>query len=180
MPFRAIRRLAVASAVASVMAGCSPAVDLSKGLEVTDVLTGFYDDGVKQKDLGDGRGLVPANVLRPSMTFRLKNVTDRELTSIQLMGSFWKAGEDGEWSSVNVYAVSTEGLPPGGSTAPITVKSDTAFNVEGARASLFSDHRFVDITLRLFAKRGGGLYRLGEYKIDRVILPTAGRGAARP
>jgi hypothetical protein len=96
------------------------------------------------------------------------------------MASFWKAGDDGEWDSVLINAISSDPLAPGEKSAPFTLRPGTAFNVEGARVSLFADHRFVDVTVRLFAKRGGTLYRLGEHKLDRVILPHVGSGAARP
>ena len=168
-------------AIAAGAAACGPAVDLSKALEVTDVLTGYYDDGVHQVDMNDGRGPIAANKLKPSITMRLRNASDAEITSVQIMASFWRANTDGEWDSVLVNAVSSDGLPPGEKSAPITLRTNTAYNVEGARMSLFTDHRFLDVTVRVFAKRAGGLYKLGEHKIDRVVLPHAsGRGAPRP
>ena len=179
MLHRALSRLGLALAVLAI-AGCGPPIDLTKALEVTDVLTGFYDDGVQTRSLGDGGPPRPANVIKPSITFKLKNISAQPLTSVQLMASFWQAGDDGEWDSIMATGISTHALPPGESTPPITLRSNTAFNVEGARASLFTDHRFKDIVIKLFGKRGGTLYRLGEYQVDRVILPHAGRGASRP
>ena len=179
MPLRALSRLGLALVVLAT-AACGPPIDLTKALEVTDILTGFYDDGVQTKSLGDGAPPRPVNVLKPSITFKLKNISAQSLTSVQLMASFWKAGDDGEWDSVMATAISTHALPAGDSTPPITLRSNTAFNVEAARASLFTDYRYKDIVIKLFGKRGGTLYRFGEYKVDRVILPHAGRGASRP
>jgi hypothetical protein len=179
MIHRAAARLGLTLLVSAV-AACGPPVDLSKALEVTDVITGYYDSGVQTKDLGDGAPPRPANVLKPSMTFKLKNVSAQPVNSVQLMASFWKAGSDGEWDSVNVTAISTTALAPGETTPAITLRPNTSFNLEGARAALFDHTLFVDITLKLFAKRGGGLYKLGEYKMDRTILPHAGREAGRP
>jgi hypothetical protein len=178
MPVRAFSRLGLVLAV-SAAAACGPPIDLTKALEVVDVQTGYYDDGVQTRNLGDGRPPVPANVLKPSITFKLKNVSAQPLTSVQLMASFWKDGEDGEWDSVMATGISTHALAPGDSTPPITLKSNVAYNVEGARMSLFTDHRYVPVTLKLFGKRGGGLYRLGEHKIAQVILPQTGREAGR-
>ena len=132
MIHRAASRLGLALTVLAI-AACGPAIDLSKALEVTDVLSGYYDDGVHQRDLQDGGGVRAANVLKPSVTFKLKNVSAQPLTSVQLMGSFWQAGADGEWDSVNVTAISTTALNPGESTAPITLRSNTAFNLECPR-----------------------------------------------
>jgi hypothetical protein len=178
MPLRALTRLGLALVVLAT-AACGPPIDLTKALEVTDVLTGFYDDGVHTKSLGDGAPPRPANVLRPSITFKLKNISAQPLTSVQLMASYWQAGGDGEWDSIMATGISTHALPSGESTPAITLRSNTAFNVEGARASLFGDHRYKDIVIKLFGKRGGQLYRLGEYNVDRVILPHAGREASR-
>jgi len=178
MPLRALSRLGLALVVLAT-AACGPPIDLTKALEVTDVLTGFYDDGVQTKSLGDGGPPRPANVLKPSITFKLKNISAKPLTSVQLMASFWQADGDGEWDSIMATAISTHALPPGESTPPIMLRSNTSFNVEGARASLFADYRYKEITIKLFGKRGGQLYRFGEYKVDRVILPHAGREASR-
>ena len=97
------------------------------------------------------------------------------------MASFWQDGSDGEWDSILTYAVSgTQQLPGGQKTATITLKPNVAYNVEGARASVFQHYLYKPVTVKLFAKRSGSLYRLGDYKIDQVVLPAApGRGASQ-
>ena len=105
MPLRALSRLGLALVVLAT-AACGPPIDLTKALEVTDVLTGFYDDGVQTKSLGDGLPPRPTNVLKPSITFKLKNISAQSLTSVQLMASFWQAGGDGEWDSIMATAIS--------------------------------------------------------------------------
>jgi hypothetical protein len=160
-------------------AACSPAVDLSKALEVTDVVTGYADEGVHDTRMDDGR-VIPANKLKPSITFALRNTTSDPLTSIEIMASFWQAGGDGEWDSIQTYAVSgSQEIAAGQKSAALTLKPNVAYNVEGARVSLFTHFLYKDVTVKLFAKRSGGLYRLGEFKVDRVLLPAAaGRGAS--
>jgi hypothetical protein len=180
MHCRAARQLVVLFAVAGGVA-CGQPINLSTAIEVTDVLGGYYDAGVEPFDYRDGRGAVSVNRIKPSLTFRLRNTTAEAISSVQVMASFWKAGEDGEADSSLVPAISGgSSLGPGDKTEPITIRSNIAFNVEGPRASLFTDRRFVEITVKLFGKRGGSLYRLGEYKLDQVILPHAGRTASRP
>ena len=93
-------------AVAGLAFSACSAVDLSKALEVTDVVTGYADEGVHQVDMQDGRGPVAANKLKASITFAFRNTTTEALTSIEVMASFWQAGGDGEWDSMQTYAVS--------------------------------------------------------------------------
>lgn len=177
MLHRALRAVGVVLVLA-VSPACRT-IDLSQALEVTDVLGGYYDDGVQPYDFGNGRGPVPVNQIRASLTFRLHNTTSESISSIQILATFWKAGEDGDADSVLITAVGPDGLAAGGRTDPITVRSNVKYNVEGARASLFTDPRFVEMSIKLFAKRSGRLYKLGEYPLDRVILPHAGREAPR-
>jgi hypothetical protein len=162
MLHRALRRAGILIVVAAA-AACS-SVDLSEALKVVDVLGGYYDAGVQPYDFRDTRGPVPVNQIKPSLTFRLENTSDEPISSIQILASFWKAGVEGEADSVLINAL-TDPLEPGEKSGP--------------RTSLFSDDRFVEMSVRLFAKRSGRLYRLGEYTLDRVILPHAGREAPR-
>ncbi len=102
-----LRRLFLAWAVLAAMggaAGCGPGVDLSKALELTDIVTGYYDGG-----LVDG-----ANHLVPSLSFRLHNSSDSTLAAVQLVASFWQEGADGEWDSVLVASIGS--VRAGGAT----------------------------------------------------------------
>jgi hypothetical protein len=145
-------------------------VDLSKALQVTDVQTGWYDDGIK-----DGK-----NKLVPQITFRLKNVSSEAITSVQLNVAFWKEGADGMTDEVILQAISSTKLEPGASTEPIRARSPVGYTTEGARADLFAHSLFKDMTARFFAKRGGSLFKMGEFKIERVLIPADPRGTHRP
>src|SRR3954469_18644416 len=105
--FRASLAACVAACL-SFSVACSPAVDLSKALELTDVLTGYSDAGVK-----DGK-----NYLKPSVNFRLHNRGTRNIGPVQLTVSFWRQGEDGEWDSVVVQGIHAAGLAAGAKTEP--------------------------------------------------------------
>jgi hypothetical protein len=174
---RALRRAGILVVVAAA-ASCG-SVDLSQALKVVDTFGGYYDAGVQSYDFKDTRGPVPVNQIKPSLTFRLENTSDQPISSIQILASFWKAGVEGEADSVLVNAITGDALDPGEKSEPLTVRTNINYNVEGPRTSLFSDERFVEMSVRLFAKRSGRLYRLGEYTLDRVILPHAGREAPR-
>ena len=75
----------VLAAVVLASARCS-SVDLATALEITNVFSGWYDDGIK-----DGQ-----NHLVPSITFTIHNKTPDAIRAVQLTVAFWRAGDDGE------------------------------------------------------------------------------------
>jgi hypothetical protein len=156
--------------LAGAGAAACATVDLSKTLEVTDVQSGWYDNGVK-----DGK-----NHLVPQITFRLKNISTQPINSVQLTVAFWKVGADGMTDEVLLQGISSTELPPGASTEPIKARSPVGYTQEGARADLFQHRLFKDMTARFFAKRGGTPFKMGEFPIDRRIIPTEPRDAPRP
>ena len=140
---------------------CSPAVDLAKSLEVTDVLTGYYDAGLK-----DGW-----NYLKPSVSFRLRNVTDQHIGPVQLTVSFWQEGKDGEWDAVIMQGIRAEGLAAGATTDSLLARAAIGYRLEGARADFFDHSGFLGVTAKIFGRESGHIYPLGEFKLDRVIIP---------
>jgi hypothetical protein len=139
---------------------CGPRIDLSS-LEVTDTVTGWYDNGVK-----DGK-----NHLVPSLSFRLKNNGTVPATHVQLTISFWMAGDDGEYDGREVVGITGTPVPPGGSTEPILVRAAHGYTLEQPRAELFTHSGFRDVTARILAKRDGRIVRISEVKIDRRLIP---------
>jgi hypothetical protein len=157
-----IRFAACLLAVALVTSGgCGLGVDLEKALAVTDVSSGWYDFG-----LVDG-----LNKMVPQVSFRLKNVAEKPLTQIQLIVSFWPDGADGELDSKNVDGIGRTAVAPGDATDAIMVRSDTGYTLEQPRNELFTNSQFKDFIAKVFAKRDGKIVRLGEFKIERRILP---------
>ena len=67
---------AVLASVLFVSACGGPPVDLKQGLQIDIVATGWYDAGIV-----DGK-----NKLVPSITFKLKNVSDQKLPMLQVNG----------------------------------------------------------------------------------------------
>src|SRR5260221_3586662 len=98
-----MRVWAPAFLVASVLvSGCGPAVDLSKGLQVLDVSSGWHDAG-----LVNG-----SNKLVPAVTFKLHNVSDQSLGTLQVNALFRRVNEKDEWGSGFVTAAGSSGLAP--------------------------------------------------------------------
>jgi hypothetical protein len=144
-----------------VSSACGPTVDLSKALEVTDVLTGFYDEGVK-----DGKSR-----LVPSISFRLHNKDTQEIGPVQVTVAYWRQGDDGEWDSIVLQGIHGQGLPGGATTESLLARAKVAYTLEGARADFFNHHLFQEVTAKLFASQAGHIVPIGQYKLDHVIIP---------
>ena len=140
---------------------CGPKVDLKTGLQVSNVSTGWFDSGIV-----DGK-----NKLVPTVSFRLKNVSDRPLTTLQVNALFRRVTEKDEWGSGFITAAGSSGLKPGVETEPLTIKSQLGYTGTEARQEMLQNSQFVDAKVELFAKYGSGQWtRLGEYPIARQLL----------
>jgi hypothetical protein len=145
----------------AVSSACGPGVDLSKALEVTDILTGYYDEGVR-----DGKSR-----LVPSISFRLHNKDPQKIGPVQVTAAFWRQGDDGEWDSIVLQGIHGQGLPGGATTESLLARAKVAYTLEGARADFFSHHLFQEVTAKLFASQAGHIVPIGQYKLDHVIIP---------
>ena len=90
---------------------------------------------------------------------------------MQVTVAFWQQGADGEWNSALLQAIGSEGLKPGATTEPIVARNPNAYNAEGGRQDLFTNSIYKDVIAKVFASQRGNIYKLGEFKLDRVILP---------
>lgn len=148
--------------LAVVCAACGPAVDLTKGLQVEIVNTGWFDLGVVNGQ----------TKLVPTVTFRLKNVSDQKLGTLQVNVLFRRLNENDEWGSGFVTAAGSEGLAPGATTAPITIKSQLGYTgSDQSRQEMLQNSHFVDAKVELAAKYGSTQWaRVGTYPIARQLL----------
>ena len=128
--------------VAALASGCGPEIDLSKGLEVVEVSTGWSDGGMV-----DGQ-----NKIVPSITFKLKNVSEQSLKALQANVVFRQTGKADEWGSQFSIVRGSEGLAPGETTAPITLSSRHGYTSAAPKAEMFANREFIDAKADLFAK----------------------------
>jgi len=158
---RARLRLLPLVALVSV-AGCGPSVDLTKGLQVTVISTGWFDAGIVHGQ----------NKLVPSITFTLRNVSDQKLSTLQVNALFRRVAENDEWGSGFLTAAGSDGLAPGSTTAPLTVKSPLGYTgSDQSRQEMLQNSHFVDAKVELFAKYGSTQWaRLGSYPIARQLV----------
>ena len=172
MPARLRAPLVVVAATlaAGLLASCQ-SVDLTKALQIQPVLTGYYDDGLLNGE----------SHLVPSFTFKIKNIGSQTVSAgIPLTVSFWfTADTDGENDSVQVRGLE-HSLAPGEVTEAFTVRAPHGFTLEGARADFFHHSLFKDMTAKVFVQRAGKFYRLGEFPIERQIIPHVYSTSGRP
>jgi hypothetical protein len=147
------------AAVATV--SCGPTVDLTKGLQVVDVSTGWWDAGIVNGQ----------NKLVPSVTFKFKNVSDQKLDILQANVVFRRVTEDKEWGSTFVKITGTEGLAPGATSESQTVKSQLGYTGSEPRQQMLANAQFVDAKIQIFAKYGSIQWqKVGEYPVPRTLI----------
>ena len=181
-------RAGLALALSVILSGsaCAP-LDVRAALDVTDMTTGWLDVGLDEL----GR-----NKLVPTVSFRLENISDQRLRTLQLNGVFRRCmvlyagqpepedpvspadeeagtclGEDQEWGSALVRAVGRDGVVPGDGIGPFTMESSLGYTGEQSLAEMLGHRDFVDVKIELFVKhRADQWAKLGEYPIGRQLL----------
>ena len=156
-------RVGLALLAAALSIGCGPTVDLTKGLELTIVETGWYDAGI----VNNGQ-----NKLVPSVSFTLKNVSNQSLVTLQINALFRRINENDEWGSGFLTAAGSSGLAPGASTPVLTVRSQLGYTgSDQTRLEMLQNAHFVDAKVELFAKYASIQWvRMGTYPIARKLL----------
>jgi hypothetical protein len=152
----------IVSASLLLLGGCAQRVDVAEVLELRDVTTGWYDAGIVE----DGK-----NKLVPSISLRLHNASDREVSSLQVNAVFRRVGEEEEWGSAFVRAVGQQGLAPGRDSQPIVLRSGLGYTGTEPRSVMLQHREFIDAQVEVFAKhRAQQWVRLGSFKVERQLL----------
>jgi hypothetical protein len=141
----------------------SRTVDLQKTLQVTDVVTGWFDAGIVEGN---------KNKLVPSISIRLKNTDTQPIASVEMIAKFSRVGEPEEWGSAPfVRAIGPDGLGPGQTGPPLVMRCDRGYTGEETRSQMLQNSHFVDARVELFAKYMSSQYvKLGEFRIARQLL----------
>jgi hypothetical protein len=158
---RASARLLLILAIVS-SAACGPTIDLTKGLQVSIVNSGWYDVGIVNGQ----------NKLVPTVIFTLHNTSDQKLVTLQINALFRRVSENTEWGSGFLTVAGSQGLAPGATSDPITIKSQLGYTgSEQSRMEMLQNTHFVDAKVELFGKYASTQWvRLGSYPITRQLL----------
>lgn len=158
-----LQPFALALAVLGLSACASKPVDLPTALQVTEVSTGYFDAGIVEGN---------KNKIVPTIAFRLKNVSNDPISSVQVIAKFNVVGDPEELGSAPyVSAIGPDGLPPGQSGKQVVMKTNLGYTSEAPRATMFTHSQFRDVQVELFGKyRAQQFQKLGTYKIDRQLL----------
>jgi len=145
-----------------ICAGCTPPVDLTSGLQIKSVNTGWFDAGIVNGQ----------NKLVPSVTFTIKNVSNQKLVALQINAVFRRVTEKDEWGAGFLMVSGSEGLAPGMEAGPLTIRSQLGYTgSEQTREDMLRNSHFVDAEVELFAKYASEQWkRVGEYLISRRLL----------
>ena len=101
----------------------------------------------------------------------LKNVSSEPVANVQLNAVIRRAGETEEWGGAFMKVIGIEGIPPGGTTKPIVLRSNLGYTGIEPRAQMLKNRQFVDARVQVFAKHGGNQWmKLGEWPIARELL----------
>src|SRR5262245_24910824 len=142
-------------------AACGPTVDLTRGLHVETLSSGWYET-----EPVDGKIKIV-----PLVSFKLTNVSEQSLPSLQVNAVFHREGDSSEWGSGLITAAGTDGLSPGAATGTLTVKSELGYTGTESRYDLLRHSEFIDATVDLFAKYGSTQWtRLGAFPIQRQLV----------
>jgi len=148
--------------LAATSAACAPPVDLTKGLQILDVSTGWFDAGIVNGQ----------NKLVPSISFKLKNASDQKLNVIQVNVLFKRINDPAEWGSGFLSVVGSEGLAPGATTPTQTIRSNLGYTgSDQTRQDILVNSHFVDAKVEFSAKYGSAQWtRLADFPVTRVLI----------
>jgi hypothetical protein len=157
-----MRRLAFVAAAALLVGSCGRNFDVEKVLKISDVHTGWYDAGIQE-----GK-----NKLVPSISFKLQNVSDGTVDSVQVNAIFRRVGEPEAWGEHFATAIDRDGLPAHQVTPGFVVlRSNLGYTGTESRLQMLQNKQFVDAKVEVFGKHGSRTWqKLGEYPIDRQLL----------
>src|SRR5258707_5936856 len=95
-----MRRLLIVLAGVLLCAGCGPTVDLTQGLKVGVLTTGWYDMGI----------INGQNKIVPMITLKLENTSGRRLSSLQINALFRQINSKADWGNAFLAINETTGL----------------------------------------------------------------------
>lgn len=151
--------LAAVAAVSQTGCGGEPAAD--KVLQVTDVVTGWLDDGIKGGE----------NKLVPLISYKVKNGGGGAVSYVSFNAVFKVIDDPEELGSALLKGIDGNGLAPGQTAGPFIARSQLGYTSPAPRTQMLQHSQFKDVQVELFSKhRSGGWIKIGQYKIQRQVI----------
>lgn len=145
--------------VALFVASCGGSVDIKESVQVTDVSTGWFDAGVV-----DGK-----NKLVPSVTFRLRNTSDQDLSTVSINVAFKFIDNGDDLEEIFKQRVAFENKQ----TELLTVRAQTGFTGEPpqSRADMLRHSQFRDVEAIIFVRQASAQWvELHRVQVERQLL----------
>ena len=127
---------------------------------------GTYGDSPRNFLIGPGSDQLNGTLIRDIKLGGVRNVT------LQINALFRRVSENTEWGSGFLTVAGSQGLAPGATSDPITIKSQLGYTgSEQSRMEMLQNTHFVDAKVELFGKYASTQWvRLGSYPITRQLL----------
>ena len=149
-----------------VVAGCISR-DVTKDLQVVEIRSGWYDLGTVVDGPDKGK-----TKLVPSVSLKLKNVSQQAISGVQLDAVFRSLPE--KTVIDEHYAVgidSRASLEPGATTGPIILRAKWGFVGEETRSLMLQNSLFKDANVTVLGRHGRRNWApMAEVPIDRRLL----------
>lgn len=137
------------------------AEDLDGAIEIIDVKTSWVDKYYQPWP--------PRLTLVPSISFRVKNKTDKPLRYINFNANFRFRDDFENLGDAFLAAIRRDPIPAGGISDPIQLKSN--YGVEGKTLASFPNNpHWKVVIVKLFAQSSGSQYLpMGEWEVSKEI-----------
>jgi hypothetical protein len=158
-PTGLLRNVLSVVVAALLVASCGGSVDIKESVQVTDVSTGWFDAGVV-----DGK-----NKLVPSVTFRLRNTSDQDLSAVSINVAFKFIDNGDDLEEIFKQRVPFENKQ----TELLTVRAQTGFTGEPpqSRADMLRHSQFRDVEAIIFVRQASAQWvELHRVRLERQLL----------
>ena len=162
---RNILTAALALFVLTATIACKPAIAVSRAVEIESISAAW------SQFPGDNNTHTGSTKVVPWIAFRLKNVTNERLVSLQANAVFHRAGEDGEWGSAFATVAGTQGLAPGHNSNDVILMSQLGYTGTESAAELLENSAFVDVSVDIYVKYAAAQWtRVAQVPIARRLV----------
>ena len=161
-----MKTLGLVLAAALLATGCASR-DVQKDLEIVDVQSGWFDLGQVDSD----------NIkIVPGISFRLKNVSQEPISSVEINAVFRDVGKEPVIDEHYVRAIgSNTSLDAGATSEPIVLRSRFGYTGTETRPQMLKNTLFADKRVTILGKhRRKNWASMGMFQIERVPINRPG------